>query len=157
MLAFGIEKSQAMNEHKKKCQDELNLIEINQLHEATLQISKSCFEFKKICVGLIGISITVLLKLTGNALDHSYFIVPLLICLGFWVADFTAYFYQKSTRLMMSNKIRSIASRNEIESYPASTKPSWFKSAFNLSMSLYFVIGGLLSLGWVLFAFSLIG
>lgn len=36
-----------MQEYKKSCEDELDWVIVNQLHEATLQISKSCFEFKK--------------------------------------------------------------------------------------------------------------
>ncbi|CRL59067.1 hypothetical protein [Proteus penneri] len=52
-----------MEEYKKSCEDELDWEIINQLHEATLQMSKSCFEFKKICVGLIGATLAILAKL----------------------------------------------------------------------------------------------
>ena len=45
-----------MNEYKKSCKDEIHWNKISQLHEATLQISNSCFEFKKLCVALIGMS-----------------------------------------------------------------------------------------------------
>ena len=84
-----------MTEYKRSCEDELDWASVDQLHEATLQISKSCFEFKKICVGLIGAALAVLVKLTDNNLDHSYFVIPLLICFGFWVADFSAYYFQR--------------------------------------------------------------
>lgn len=76
-----------MTEYKRTCEDELDWSSVEQLHEATLQMSKSCFEFKKICVGLIGAALAVLVKLTDNELDHSYFIIPLLICFGFWFLD----------------------------------------------------------------------
>lgn len=147
-----------MEKCDKSCLDEINLIEINQLHEATLQISKSCFEFKKICIGLIGVSMTIIVKLTNNSMDHSYFLVPLLICFGFWVADFTAYYYQKSTRSIMNSKFKSIASRHKIKNYAyVEIQPSWFRSAFNLSMSLYYVLSSLLVLGWGLFIIGKIG
>ena len=147
-----------MDGYTKSCQDELSLIEINQLHEATLQISKSCFEFKKICIGLIGVSATIIVKLTSNSMDNSYFVVPLLICFGFWIADFTAYYYQKSTRAVMNKKLDSIASRHGIDSYVGNeNKPNWLQSAFNLSMSLYFVLGLLILIGWTLFIFDVIG
>jgi len=142
-------------EYKKSCEDELELIEIQQLHEATLQISKSCFEFKKLCVGLIGASVAVLVKLSGNEISHSLFFVPLLICLGFWIADFTAYYYQRSTRAVMNRKLSSIADRNSIVGFQRDqVKISWFKSAFNLSMTLYYVLGLLLIAGWLSFNYD---
>ena len=142
-------------EYKKSCEDELELIEIQQLHEATLQISKSCFEFKKLSVGLIGAAIAVLVKLSGNELNHSLFFIPLLICFGFWVADFTAYYYQRSTRSVMNSKLSSIAQRNNIDDFQrGNVTASWFKSAFNLSMSLYYVLGLLLIGGWVSYIYD---
>ncbi|CAG37066.1 unknown protein [Desulfotalea psychrophila LSv54] len=84
-----------MTEYKKTCEDELDWACVDQLHEATLQISKSCFEFKKICVGLIGAALAILVKLTDNQLDHTYFLIPLLICFGFWVADFFSILLSK--------------------------------------------------------------
>jgi len=35
-------------EYKKSCHDELNWVEIEQLHTATVEISKNCFEYKKL-------------------------------------------------------------------------------------------------------------
>lgn len=137
-------------EYKKSCEDELELIEVHQLHEATLQISKSCFEFKKLCVGLIGAAVAVLVKLSGNEISHSLFVVPILICFGFWVADFTAYYYQRSTRSVMNRKLSTIADRNSIIGFQRDqVTTSWFKSAFNLSMSLYYVLGLLLIAAWL--------
>lgn len=142
-------------EYKKTCEDEIDFVEIQQLHEATLQISTSCFEFKKICVGLIGAAFAVLIKLSSNEINHSLFFVPLLLCLGFWIADFTAYYYQRSTRNLMNKKLFSIASRNNIENrQSASITASWLKAAFNLSMSLYYVLGCLITLGWACYIFD---
>lgn len=121
-----------MEEYKKTCEDELDWASINQLHEATLQISKSCFEFKKICVGIIGAVLAILVKLNGNELDSSYFIIPLLICIGFWISDFSAYYFQRKTRTAMNKKMNEVAERNSIFSYKAENLTvSWFGAAFN--------------------------
>lgn len=139
-----------MQEYKKSCEDELDWVIVNQLHEATLQISKSCFEFKKICVGLIGVSLTLLVKLTDSKLDYSYFIIPLLICIGFWIADSSAYYFQRKTRIAMNRKLISIANRNSIDKYQAEqltvTKLS---AAFNHSMSLYYILSIIGCGGWL--------
>jgi hypothetical protein len=147
-----------MSEYKKNCKDEIYWNEVNQLHEATLQISKSCFEYKKLCVGLIGASLIVLGKLTDNSLDHSYFVLPLLICMGFWIADFIAYYYQRLTRKNMNDRIRIIANDNELPDLEIKLiDVSWRKSAFNLSMSLYFVFATFSVVGWALFLNGCIG
>jgi hypothetical protein len=145
-------------EYKRSCEDELDWATVNQLHEATLQISKSCFEFKKICVGLIGASLAVLVKLTDNNIDHSYFIVPLLICFGFWIADFSAYYFQRKTRNAMSKKLKAIALRNSISEYVSTElEVSWFSAAFNHSMSLYYALATLGLIGWFAYAKDWIG
>lgn len=147
-----------MNEYKKSCKDEIHWNKISQLHEATLQISNSCFEFKKLCVALIGISIVALGKLMGNDVDHSYFVVPLLICLGFWIADSTAYYYQRMTRKNMNKLFKLIAEGNELTDLEISEiEVNWKMSAFNLSMSLYFVLASFSILGWLLFYNKFIG
>ena len=144
-----------MTEYKRSCEDELDWASVDQLHEATLQISKSCFEFKKICVGLIG---AVLVKLTDNNLDHSYFVIPLLICFGFWVADFSAYYFQRKTRSAMNQKLHAIAQRNSISNYPnKDLGVTWFSAAFNHSMTLYFALASLGIIGWAAYAINWIG
>ena len=138
-------------EYKRSCEDELDWATVEQLHEATLQISKSCFELKKLCIGLIGIALTLLTKLTPATPTENYLLVVIVICFGFWIADFTSYYYQKSTRLAMDQRIKRIASRNKISNYPSSkdSKPSWLRAAFNPSMSLYLIFMGLGFVGWI--------
>ncbi|HGZ6484941.1 MULTISPECIES: hypothetical protein [Vibrio] len=138
-----------MEEYKKTCEDELDWASVNQLHEATLQISKSCFEFKKICVGLIGAALAVLVKITDNQLDHSYFSIPLLICFGFWIADFSAYYFQRKTRMAMNERLIAIAERNSISNYQHQRlTATWFGAAFNHSMTLYYALAFLGFIGW---------
>jgi len=139
-------------EYKRCGNDEIDWIEVGQLHEATLRISQNCFEFKKLCIGLIGISAVLLGKLTSNQLDLSYFVVPFLICLGFWIADFTAYYYQRATRKRMNKCISVIAERNKLVGRRSNDiDVSWYKSMFNGSMSIYFVLSGFAIFGLVLF------
>ncbi|WP_224054947.1 hypothetical protein [Celerinatantimonas diazotrophica] len=138
-------------EYKRNATDEIDWIEITQLHEATLKISQNCFEFKKLCVALIGVAAVALGKLTSNNLDPSYFIVPLLISFGFWIADFTAYYFQRVTRRRMNTRLQAIANRNEVtDTDIRPVEASWISSMFNLSMTLYFVLMTLSVLGLVL-------
>ena len=147
-----------MSEYKRSCKDEINWNKISQLHEATLQISNSCFEFKKLCVSLIGISVIVLGKIMGSDLDSSYFFVPLLICIGFWIADSTAYYYQRVTRNNMTKLFKSIADDNELTGLNLSEiEVNWRMSFFNNSMSLYYVFIIFLFIGWLLFFYEIIG
>lgn len=147
-----------MTEYKKSCEDELDWVIVDQLHEATLHISKSCFEFKKICVGLIGAALAVLVKLTDNNLGHSYFVIPFLICFGFWVADSSAYYFQRKTRSAMNQKLHAIAQRNLITNSPnCDLSVTWFNAAFNYSMALYFVLAGLGFIGWLAYTMKWIG
>lgn len=127
---------------------------MNQLHESTLQISKSCFEFKKICVGLIGAVLAVLVKISGNQLNNSYFFIPLLVCCGFWIADSSAYYFQRRNRIIMNEKLDAIADRNAIENYePESLSVSLLGALFNYSMSLYYAlaISGFSGLAYIYF------
>lgn len=100
-------------EYKKSCRDELDWNAVEQLHESTLQISNSCFEFKKLCVGLIGIIVAALIKLGGSEIHILVFILPLIISIGFWICDSTAYYYQKKNRALMNKILNEVAVRNQ--------------------------------------------
>lgn len=145
-------------EYKKSCADEMDWAGVEQMHEATLQISKSCFEYKKICVGLIGAALAILVKLTDNHLDHSYFLIPLLICFGFWIADFSAFYFQRKTRIAMNLKLASIAKRNSINDYKLDNlSVTWFGAAFNHSMVLYYALALLGGIGWFAYLIGWVG
>ncbi|EQM13423.1 TPA: hypothetical protein ACPVXQ_004683 [Vibrio parahaemolyticus] len=140
-------------EYKRNAADEMDWAEVDQLHEATLKISQNCFEFKKLCVAVIGIAAVALGKLTSNTLDPSYFVVPFLVAFGFWIADFTAYYYQRVTRKRMNIRLQAIASRNQLSTDNISiVNVSWGNAMFNLSMSLYFVLMSLSVVGFILFS-----
>lgn len=138
---------------KKTSHDDLDIVEIDQLHNAVLQMSKSCFEYKKICIGLLGAAIALIVKFSpeSNHITNTIFIVPLIIVVSFWLADSTAYYYQVATRYRM-NKIREdIALRNNIEEYNIKElKLSIFTSLFNGSMILYFTLIFFFIISWCL-------
>ena len=130
--------------------------EIDQLHEAALQISKQCFEYKKLCVGLIGAACVLIVKFTGNDLDYSLFVVGLLITLGFWIADANAYYFQRKVRNRMNHRMADIAKNNNLSNEGTVTEVSWHVSLLNRSMTLYYVLVllsllgvAILALGWI--------
>ncbi|WP_216611343.1 hypothetical protein [Vibrio jasicida] len=138
---MGIQEN-VRQEYKKCCEDEVDWLSVEQLHESTLQISNQCFEYKKLCVGVIGVLVAALLKLgdSGPASLTVIAAVCAIISVGFWLCDSTAYYYQKSNRHHMNELIRKIKDRNTISSDSSEKRNtnSWRKAFFNRSMSLYF-------------------
>lgn len=138
------------DEPKKTTHDELNWAEINQLHAATIEISKTCFEYKKLCVSLIGIGATLLTKFGTEPFSQINFAVAIMICIGFWIADSTAFYYQRSLRDAMNKKMQAIAKRNDIQDYGTrNLESSKFHALFNESMTLYFALIAVIGFGWV--------
>lgn len=139
-------------EYKRTCHDELEWAEVDQLHAATLEISKSCFEYKKLCVALLGVGAALIIKFSENPVNHLSFVIALVMCAGFWLADATAFYYQRSVRSAMDNKLNSIASRNSVGSYQrVSTETSKWVALFNGSMTLYYSLLVIISCGWLLY------
>lgn len=135
-----------------KLHDDLDLNEIDQLHNAVLQMSKSCFEYKKICVGLLGAAIALIVKFSDEPLTNTLFVIAIAIVISFWLADSTAYYYQTATRKRMNNIRLEIAERNEIDNYTVKNlKLSVVSSLFNGSMILYYSMVALILLGWAIF------
>ncbi|MFA1562979.1 hypothetical protein [Aliivibrio fischeri] len=128
-------------EYKKCCDDEVDWTTLDQLHEATLQISNQCFEYKKLCVGILGVVVTALLKVEPKTSFSIIALVCIVISCGFWICDTTAYFYQKANRKVMSDVISKIKTRNEVKIENKSLKVySWSQAFFNRSMHLYYYI-----------------
>ncbi len=138
------------NEYKRTCHDELNWVEVEQLHSATIEISKNCFEYKKLCVSLLGVGAALIIKFSADPFTNVNFGVALLICIGFWLADSTAFYYQRSLRMAMNNRLTQIASRNGVEGYTTKNiTVSKFQSLFNSSMTLYYALITILALSWI--------
>jgi hypothetical protein len=146
-----------MADYVKSCFDEIDFAKAEQMHAAALQISKTCFDFKKLCVSFVGVAMAFLIKFTNNHIDHSLFVVGLVLIFGFWISDATAYYYQKSLRHKIDSQFEQIANRNQINDMPQSANPSVLGSLFNLSMILYFVFGALFVGSWFAFSIGWIG
>ena len=139
------------NEYKKCHEDELDWSSIKQLHEATLQISNHCFEYKKLCVGVIGIVIAALLKFDAPTSWTSISYMCAALSFGFWLCDATAYYYQRSNRQKINKLFDQIKTRNShMQEYFSKIENSWPSAFFNRSMSLYFY-ALILSIGIVIY------
>ncbi|ATZ65161.1 hypothetical protein [Acinetobacter bereziniae] len=140
MLLF-YKNTKKRDKDKIKYEDELDNQLIKQLHESTLKISEQCFGYKKLCVGLIGIVLTALLKLGSSTSWLENSIIIFVLCTGFWICDVIAYYYQKVNRYKMAKLSKNIKSRNEINDTEILQKqPAWVDSFFNASMGLYYYI-----------------
>jgi hypothetical protein len=139
------------NEYKRCHEDELDWSLIEQLHEATLQISNQCFEYKKLCVGVIGIVIAALLKFGAPTSWSSISYICAAVSFGFWLCDATAYYYQRANRQKINKLADQIKTRNSnIQEHFSKLENSWPGAFFNRSMSLYFY-ALILSFGIVLY------
>lgn len=94
-------------------EDSLNRMQIDQLHNATLNFSNNSLETKKLCVTAQIASVTILVGFhANNKLDNLYGILgasSLLIALLFYIVDIFLYYYQDKLRDAMikeENKIR---------------------------------------------------
>jgi len=152
------------NPYIKTLEDELDWKLLDQLHNIVSQISSFCFETKKFCVTTEFVALTLIVKFTGDKLDHSLFFTGAIIAVCFWFLDAVAYYYQVKLRGTMdaiqlrlrsrqSKQLVGIEKSNVIE--PNRVNASWATRAFNAginhSMWLYgFLV--LIDLGlWLLF------
>ncbi|WP_130868585.1 hypothetical protein [Intestinimonas massiliensis (ex Afouda et al. 2020)] len=94
-------------------EDSLNLKQIDQLHNATLNFSNNSLETKKLCVTAEIASITLLIGLHENDKITNLFLLlgisSLIIALLFYIIDVCFYYYQdklRDTMVTEENKIR---------------------------------------------------
>lgn len=139
--------------YTKTLQDELDWKLLDQFSGVVSQISSFCFETKKFCVTTIFVVLTLMVKFTGDKLDHSIFAAGLFIPLCFWFLDSTGYFYQVKLRGTMEQIRLRLASRDQrplvasdgtgIIAKDRVNVPRYRRvldSAFNHSMWLYAVL-----------------
>lgn len=146
-----------MNEFNKSCLDEIDFSKAEQMHAATLQISKTSFDFKKLCVSFLGATMAFIINFTNTKIDHILFVVGLVLILGFWISDATGYYYQRRLRYRIEERFQEIAIRNQAEYSSRVEKPTAWKSLFNHSMWLYYILGFLFLGAWGAFATGCIG
>jgi len=125
-------------EYKKSLDDELDWSSAQQYHESTMQISNQCFEYKKLCVGALGLIITAMLKLGHGTTPLLLSLTCLFISIGFWMCDATAYYYQRTNRQKILDLQTKISNRHTGDSNKSPALPnSWRAAIFNKSMLLY--------------------
>jgi hypothetical protein len=153
----------------KSTEEEIDWKLLDQLHGAVSQISNFCFEVKKFCVTTLFAAITVVLTITAKRLDHSVFIIGLLISFCFWFLDATGYYYQVKLRGMMEAiKVRlakrsgnQIVSASGVEIISASrtavsAQRRVLDAGFNHSMWVYLLLIALDLLAWALYVIGYI-
>jgi len=149
---------------EKTIKIELNLKQIDQLHNATLQFSNFCFEIKKTCITTIFIVLTFVVTFTNKKLDVSIFIISYIIVTCFWFLDSTAYFYQVKLRTNMKEKFNTVLTLSEqapendavIEDSRSneSIPKKLFSSLVNASMILYYLLLALNTIALILFLYK---
>jgi hypothetical protein len=78
--------------------DELDKEQLTQLHNATLKASDTCFELKELCATVLVPAGTLVAVFTDKQLDPAVFVAGLIVVFAFWIADSSAYFYQRKLR-----------------------------------------------------------
>ena len=82
-------------------QDDLDQQSITQLHSVVVELSKNCFELKKLCATVLGSSLTLLAAFTAQRIDVVFFAGSAVIIVFFWMADAQSYYYQEKIRIRM--------------------------------------------------------
>jgi len=122
--------------------------EVKELHASILEISKSSFEIKKLCITTIGIFNGFFLsklhfsnnpKATNLDIIITSIIITLLIAMLFHITDATTYFFQRKNRERQSIFKQLLSIENNPELFNVREK-NWMSSIFNSSMIMYVLI-----------------
>lgn len=138
------EENNSLNHEDILIADELNKIQIEQLHKATLNFSGNSLETKKLCVT---VEIAALTSITGiyknlqledliGIIKIFAFIVPLL----FYLVDIVFYFYQNRLREKMIIEENEIRRRHHLSTRYLKTGSKFSRllhSVFNKSQIMY--------------------
>jgi len=140
---------------------------ITQLHSVVIELSKSCFELKKLCAAVMGSSLTLLAAFTAQRIDFSFFMGGAVIIVFFWIADAQSYFYQEKIRIRMKSLQEAMLQRSSAKlifdgvgmpvfssRQSSPTTQRVLHSIFNWSMTFYY---GLLAIDTALFLTYILG
>lgn len=109
-------------------EDELNRMQIDQLHNATLNFSNNSLETKKLCVTAEIASVTLWLGLyQSSSIDNLLLIISIssfLIALLFYVVDIFLYYYQDKLRESMIHEENKIRQRHSLPLRTFRDKPN---------------------------------
>jgi hypothetical protein len=81
--------------------DEMDKLQIDQLHKVVLELAKNWFELKKLCITVLVSAATLIAVFTTQKLDAALFVGCGIIVLFFYVADAQSYYYQEKIRIRM--------------------------------------------------------
>ncbi|MFV0516951.1 MAG: hypothetical protein ACK5MV_06110 [Aminipila sp.] len=122
--------------------DELNKIQIQQLHNATLNFSNNSLETKKLCI-TVEVAVFTLLTAIYKAESYSKLIdavrfFGILVPSLFYIVDVVLYFYQDRLREKMVIEENEIRKRYKLtEKVINKNKHRVRKSFFNVSQIMY--------------------
>lgn len=119
-------------------QDKLNWNNINQLHDAISNFSKQSFDIKKLWI-TIEVSIVTLL-LTLKVSEKTILVAIGAVLLFFYFLDSMTYYYQDKLRKSMTDEQNEIRKRNNLKELEFRGKCRVFRSLFNWSHLLYYVV-----------------
>lgn len=97
---------------ERNFQDEFDQLQLGQLHAVVLQLSKNCFEIKKICLTVLVSSMVLIASFTEKRLDFSLFIGAILVIGFFYILDAQSYFYQEKIRVRIAEISNAMWHRN---------------------------------------------
>lgn len=135
------------SEHQDNIYFEKN--EIDQLHNAILEISKQCFDLKKTCITVLVAIFAIIpnIRNTSSPLDYKTLYNCISICapLFFYLTDSYCYYYQRKLRSRMENIIKKAKYKHSIEYYYGNTKDTTiratvFNAMFNTSHCFYLIL-----------------
>ena len=132
----------------KKEQNNMLMNEVKELHASILEISKSSFEIKKLCITAIGVfngfflsklSFSDVSRDTDLNLIITSIIFTSVIAMLFHITDATTYFFQRKNRERQSHFKQLLSIEDNPELFYLK-KTSWIASIFNSSMVMYITI-----------------
>lgn len=136
-------------------EDSLNRMQIDQLHNATLNFSKNSLETKKLCVTAEIASVTLLLgNQENNEIRDIYMVLcvsSIVIAILFYIVDIFLYYYQDKLRdamLKEENYIRlrhGIQLRTSVRQSAGNNRRIFsenriIRSVFNSSQVMYWIL-----------------
>lgn len=132
---------------------------LDQLHAATLKASDSCFEIKKLCATVVVPVGILVATFSRGQLNPAIFGAGLIVVSVFWLADASAYYYQRKLRNLMA-AIWSRRSARLNEEWPHAPREGALgplRSAFNPSMVFYLFVATAIVVSFFLYKVGAIG
>lgn len=135
---------------QQELSDSLDRAQVEQLHQLCLQLSKNCFEIKRLCVTIL-VSASVLIgTFTQRRLDWAIFVGAAIVVAFFYLLDVQSYYYQRKARAGMRELANAVLSRGGLAltlagfGLPLGSKsreePSIRRALLNPSMCFYAVL-----------------